>query len=227
MFPSRRWSLACALLALLIGIVLQLLSHPRRAPLVTSSSSLGAVSASSARIWALSDVYSRFRVELRPRPPANQLVRSSEWIALVDRLQNCSVAVVDKLSAGTTYDYVVEFAFLHSDDVHERRQGSFTTFDVASPSFEFVFGSCTHSSWWGPVAGLSYVARTLRPAFALVLGDLVYSDLPFRSRFDEIYRRTVVDSGFVDIGERIPMFKCVCPCFRCPFPLTYVLEQYV
>lgn len=220
MFASRRCPVACALLALLFGIVLhQLLSlfDSSPVPVLTSSSSLGSVSASSARIWALSDVYSRFRVELRPRAPADPAVLRSEWIPLVDRHQNCSIAVVDELSAGTTYDYVVEFAFAHSEVVDERRRGSFSTFGgAARPSFDFTFGSCTHSSyWWGPVAGLSYIARELRPAFALVLGDLVYSDLPFRSRFAEIYRRTVADAGFVDIGERIPMFKCVCCCCCC------------
>ena len=115
---------------------------------------------------------------------------------------------MENLSPTTQYGFVVEFTNEKAADVEaSSRVGTFSTFGEDIVDFDFAFGSCAHSVSFWPIRGLSYIANVLKPSFALLLGDLIYSDIPIRRKFEEVYQNSVQDPGYLDLGASVPLFK--------------------
>ncbi len=84
--------------------------------------------------------------------------------------------------------------------------------DADAPAFSFAFGSCLMSRSWpfdvvalmdaeGPV-----MAREPRPSFAMLLGDSVYLDAPYKLKPRVAYRQLLENKGFRRLNWQFPTF---------------------
>lgn len=165
---------------------------PARAPLLLQ---LGAISPTSVRVW----------VRAARAPPAVVTwtqVGGEEATSRTLHIPNSEPHVVElALSAGRAYAVRVVDA---SGDV---RQTTVRALAAEAHDFLFVVGSCLMQRSW-PLARVALFdrARAERASFAMLLGDSIYTDAPFRLSPAASYELLVNDASFSAFAQNVPTF---------------------
>ena len=194
---------------------------------------LGAVTSTSIRVWARAPGAARFSVRVRPVAGAAAAAKAAAWdgegaaasfgAPLEEEADHSGVAVLAGLTAGTPYDYSVAFFGRESGaPAPAPIGGQFTTLspELAPATVRLAFGSCVMKS---QAAGyeLSGLSRLLelepRPALWLMLGDLIYADVPLSGiglgadigLYRAHYRRTLADRHAVALERAVPGFYMI------------------
>ena len=148
--------------------------------------SVGAIDATSAKLHFVSTLQQE--LPTRPRPqnfsvrvwPSSSAGADDRWLTYP---LAGPVTTIDNLEPDTSYGYQL----VHPDgQIMAAERGSFSTLVGSSSEGElqprsaaFLFGSCIMSQLpFGSLEPIVQLARRISPKFLLMLGDLVYADVP-------------------------------------------------
>ena len=180
---------------------------------------LGAANSTSIRVWARAPDVPRFVV--RARAHGTRYWVESPSTALLAAADHTGVAVLAGLAAATRYEYSVEFERAATSGAPPPAPlgGHFSTLPLEHQKADvrIAFGSCTMKSQSAgyELTGLSRLLDlSPRPALWLMLGDLIYADVPLSgvglgadvSLYRAHYRRTLADTHAVALERAVPGF---------------------
>jgi phosphodiesterase/alkaline phosphatase D-like protein len=177
-----------------------------RVPSVRYGPLVGAVSATTARLWARSDRPANLSFEYR--------TAGSEWPGQISAAMPLAAAsdlagtiAIAGLSPATAYDYRA----LLDGQAAPDGEGSFRTMPAAGSQAAITFGL-------GADLHLGYDPFTMfdrlkakTPAFTLLVGDQIYADEPGRiaptaKEYGRKYRENWADPHFAAFGRDVPLF---------------------
>lgn len=172
---------------------------------LTHGAVLGAVSDTSVRVWARTDGESLLQVEVKRTDEAWPGRRAGDT-RLVDERDFAGVVDVTGLAPATGYDYRV----LVDGRVAEEG-GAFRTLPASGRpgAFRFALGGDL-SAEFAPFSILDRV-REQRPAFNILLGDLIYADHPVAipaevDAYQAKYRANWAEPSFRALARGVPSF---------------------
>eukprot|EP01116_Phalansterium_solitarium_P000192 TRINITY_DN10109_c0_g1_i1.p1 TRINITY_DN10109_c0_g1~~TRINITY_DN10109_c0_g1_i1.p1 ORF type:complete len:519 (-),score=143.29 TRINITY_DN10109_c0_g1_i1:151-1707(-) len=187
----------------LVFIVLQLYVSSSEGSCGFSHGLLGAATDRTQKFWARTTVPGKVSVYYRKSGDPRMVEGAFGLTARADDLT--IVLMLDGLQPATTYDYA-----LHCDDA-PGIVGTFKTFPAAgAPArFSYIFGSCL-SPTHRPFETFD-VIRAHQPNFMLLIGDLIYSDIPIppaftREHYQRSFQENWNDRSLLRTAQNIPSF---------------------
>lgn len=165
---------------------------------------LGAVTDRTARVWVYAAHHSHVLVHYRPASLGGEVWQASAVQRVESAKERHWTLVVDlnELTPNTAYHYRV--LFFKSDPSSAASTSEVHRFRTYPPvgegaRFSFVYGSCIEMGFPWPFDSLEILStwkRLYDPLFALILGDIVYADLPFPMPFERAYRKLLTDAHY-------------------------------
>ena len=180
---------------------------------------IGGVTNTSVIVWVRSTNSSHFSVQYRTQNVENSnetFVWAKENIYFSEENDFIEFIKLTNLSSNTKYEYqIILYTNKTNNPIISTTIETFTTFpsqEDKRENTEVIFGSCMSRTFYpfDELKVFEFIQENLNPNFALILGDLVYTDidpfLPYRLPFSMAYRQILSDDHYQRFIKKVPVF---------------------
>ena len=175
---------------------------------------LGGVSHNTAKVFVRDVQHPALECECRVAGTTGPWSPGRHTLNLTSETEHSDVCIFDGLEAATSYVYRTRFRGSVAGD-SQNGYGQFTTFPPpnGATNTTFLFGSCIAPlPWFSALTVFDWIREHVAPDFALILGDIVYSDIlqslgsAFRVPYLRAYLRVWSNPAFNRLFRQTPNF---------------------